>query len=921
LAGNQIFSDAGDAFGLEILNASEITITGNEFDHAATSWIILATSGASWTQNVTITGNTFHSAGLDATNTYDGISCEVAATGYIKNTIIGTNNFVRSATDPTVYPRYYINLGNAYTDGVTIGVNLYDSRSIGTGFLNMGTATNVTISDAILPPLTSGAEININKWLANQAGKIVTLGKGTFNVTGSIIVPSGTTLQGQGWETKIYRTTSTYASTLTTTIDDQPTTVAVVVTNGSDFMAGQTIRIGTEDMYISSIAGNTLTVIRAHNGTTIAQHLATAAIISNGPVIVNALSMEGTASNITVKNLWVDAGSEDADVTQPSSTGIVARKCDKSVIEGCWVQNCQGTHPTDTDMDVLRGNGIAVDDSDNCTIRCNYVSLTSHGGISIRTNSNHNHVILNKVWNSQYEGIIIGNKTNVYPAANSSTGQGCSYNTIEQNTVWDNGLNTSYQKSYDIYIEDQATTGAGNPHLNNVIINNTIKYTAAFGSVADGTGTLGASPTTLYATSANTVAVSTAGTFTVTLPTNVFAKVESGSTWVVTDSPKVVTTGQTFTVEAGGSGNISITLCGLTNAISIWRGASTTTTTQSTLIANNNIEGVQGNGIAVYNSHGDTITGNNVSNVRSVGYLGDGAYKQSVLGNRFVGQYGAGLSVNTCPDISVKDNIFTCPTDNGVLIYTGTSDAAVQNNKITILDSKTGILVQGATTDRPQITGNNITMTATGGSGLGIHLATSSGCDDGLIANNSITNLNASGTPNAKGIYVNSDRVTTTGNIIESTTPANGFIYAINYETTAQSGIIAFNQLTNSFRAAGKAIHDENVTAPYTQVYGNIGYVAAGETITISQSIADDGTITLESGRAGVGDVMFGDNAERSSFSFTTAAAVTLGADASANVVNTDTDTKYCIYDGGTSVVVKNRSGGPLIVTVRATYQ
>jgi parallel beta-helix repeat protein len=701
----------------------------------------------------------------------------------------------------------------------------------------MGTATNVTISDVILPPLTSGAEVNINKWLANQSGKVVVLGigKGTFNITGSIIVPSGTTLQGQGWDTKIYRTTSSYVSLAAEALDDAET--GFDVDNGAEFTPGQTIRVDSEDMYISSIASNTLIVIRGHNGTTAAAHADDAAILSNGPVIVNAASMEGTSSAIAIRNLWVDAGDLDADVTQPSSTGIVLRKCDNSVVEGCWVQNCQGSHPTDTDMDVLRGNGIAVDDSDKCLIAKNYVTLTSHGGISIRTNSNYNRVVLNKVWNSQYEGIIIGNKTNVYPAANSSTGQGCSYNTIEQNMVWDNGLNTSYQKSYDIYIEDQATTGAGNPHLNNAIINNTIKYSAAFGSVADGTGTLGSSPTTLYATSANTVAVSTAGTFTVTLPTGVFAKVESGATWVVTDSPKVVTTGQTFTVEAGGSGNISITLCGLTNGITIWRGASTTATTQSTLIANNTIEGVQGNGIAVYNSHGDTITGNNVSNVRSVGYLGDGAYKQSVLGNRFVGQYGAGLSVNTCPDISVKDNIFTCPTDNGVLIYTGTSDAAVQNNKITILDSKTGILVQGATTDRPQITGNNITMTATGGSGLGIHLATSSGCDDGLIANNSITNLNASGTPNAKGIYVNSDRVTSTGNIIESTTPANGFIYAINYETTAQGGIISGNQLTNSFRAAGKAIHDENVTSPLTQVYGNVGWIAPGEIRTFTKAI------------------------------------------------------------------------------------
>lgn len=100
-----------------------------------------------------------------------------------------------------------------------------------------------------------------------------------------------------------------------------------------------------------------------------------------------------------------------------------------------------------------------------------------------------------------------------------------------------------------------------------------------------------------------------------------------------------------------------------------------------------------------------------------------------------------------------------------------------------------------------------------------------------------------------------------------------------------------------------------------------VGYVYPGQVISYSQSVVDDGSITLETGRAGYGTVIFGDNAERSDFYFTSAGVVTLGANASANVVNTDTDTKYCIIDAGAGPAIKNRSGGTLTVTATVTYQ
>ena len=84
--------------------------------------------------------------------------------------------------------------------------------------------------------------------------------------------------------------------------------------------------------------------------------------------------------------------------------------------------------------------------------------------------------------------------------------------------------------------------------------------------------------------------------------------------------------------------------------------------------------------------------------------------------------------------------------------------------------------------------------------------------------------------------------------------------------------------------------------------------VGGGSTVDDTITLDDDDEITLTSGKAGFGEVMIGDNQEHAMFTFTSAGVVTLTL-SSAEVVNTDTDAKLCIYDGGTSVNIKNRLG------------
>jgi polygalacturonase len=83
--------------------------------------------------------------------------------------------------------------------------------------------------------------------------------------------------------------------------------------------------------------------------------------------------------------------------------------------------------------------------------------------------------------------------------------------------------------------------------------------------------------------------------------------------------------------------------------------------------------------------------------------------------------------------------------------------------------------------------------------------------------------------------------------------------------------------------------------------------------------IPDDGEIVLTAGVAGWGEAMAGDNQEWASFRFSADGTVTLIAN-STNAVNTDTDTKFCIYDAGTGIAIRNRLGSALKVAVNVYY-
>lgn len=83
--------------------------------------------------------------------------------------------------------------------------------------------------------------------------------------------------------------------------------------------------------------------------------------------------------------------------------------------------------------------------------------------------------------------------------------------------------------------------------------------------------------------------------------------------------------------------------------------------------------------------------------------------------------------------------------------------------------------------------------------------------------------------------------------------------------------------------------------------------------------LADDASFDLPDATAGFGFFLVGDGEEYAQISWDSSGVVDLISN-SANVVNTDTDTFFCIFDNGTQVRVRNRLGSAKKVIFKYNY-
>ena len=149
-------------------------------------------------------------------------------------------------------------------------------------------------------------------------------------------------------------------------------------------------------------------------------------------------------------------------------------------------------------------------------------------------------------------------------------------------------------------------------------------------------------------------------------------------------------------------------------------------------------------------------------------------------------------------------------------------------------------------------------------------------------------------------------------------TPSEGFIeinadekdidYIINSEAIADAfsidGATGQMGVTDSTSRWGA----ENASVGYYYIYRNV------------LELDDDVLMTFFAGQRGWGTIICNDGATYAKFKFSTDGTVSLLADCTADVNNADVDTDLCIYDGGTSIIIKNRLGATMYLVVNIHY-
>lgn len=151
--------------------------------------------------------------------------------------------------------------------------------------------------------------------------------------------------------------------------------------------------------------------------------------------------------------------------------------------------------------------------------------------------------------------------------------------------------------------------------------------------------------------------------------------------------------------------------------------------------------------------------------------------------------------------------------------------------------------------------------------------------------------------------------------------------------TNAQNGLMPTAKLTNwdaaythkSNNGTDHSYIDQDVKAAASPTFAST--TVSNATVTqhslvsyrTSESVADDATIVITNGVAGMGQIMAGDNEEWAWFTFKADGTVNL-VQTSTNVASTDTDTKLCIYDHGSGITIKNRLGGSKVIRMELMY-
>lgn len=274
-----------------------------------------------------------------------------------------------------------------------------------------------------------------------------------------------------------------------------------------------------------------------------------------------------------------------------------------------------------------------------------------------------------------------------------------------------------------------------------------------------------------------------------------------------------------------------------------------------------------------------TITGNSFDSAVTNGTAEEGIHVNAGNGAQMVTITG-----NTVKGFGEHDSLIS----GGILVQS--VQGAVVNGNTILEPSPSGIYI-GAATDGASIIGNVVIDPWSNAVGVaacyGILTASGIGMQ-GAISVNTILDASKSATytlasASSRSIKVSAD--------------SEDIVLGVNFTPDASIG------------------YANGVTGLHIDEYHNFQAHMEGE------NLADEGSVDLPApGLGGFGFAQIGEGEEYALFSFTRTAVVTLISN-SANVVNTDTDTNFCIFDNGTYVTFKNRLGSAKRLLYQVWYR
>ena len=167
---------------------------------------------------------------------------------------------------------------------------------------------------------------------------------------------------------------------------------------------------------------------------------------------------------------------------------------------------------------------------------------------------------------------------------------------------------------------------------------------------------------------------------------------------------------------------------------------------------------------------------------------------------------------------------------------------------------------------------------------------------------------------NTTGQYLNA--------VYDSTKQAINVQISIGNKTLTQV-LSEKEDVANKGLASGYCELDVNTQIPFNRLPFDINGAININGLFVkngSETIDDDGMIVLPTGTSGWGSIQVGDNEEFAEFKFSANGTVVLVGN-STNIVNTDTDGKFCIMDNGDGIAIKNSLGSAKNIAFDIKYR